>query len=173
MNGNGTAAYGMYPRNVTLSEVVSALNRAGYQKENICMVLSPAHPDATIFHDAGTIVAGSEGGSTAHMIRWFSGLGAVVIPTVGVFIRSQAFMKALFTDKASSALSRSCRTLVDLGFSPDDAKRLALQLCDVAALVYVSCEENDTTTSAIELLRRTGAKEAASLEALHAAAAVA
>ena len=173
MISSGTAAYGMYTRHVALPEVVSALNRAGYNNENICMVLSPAHPDAAIFHDDTSDVAGIDSSATAQMIRWFSGFGAVVIPTVGVFVRSQAFLKALFTDKNSSALSRGSRTLVDLGFSPDDAKRLGHQLCDVAAMVYVSCAENTTVTSAIELLRLTGAKEAASLEAIQAAAAAA
>jgi hypothetical protein len=173
MINGGTAAYGMYSRNVALPDVVSALNRAGYHNESICMVLSPAHPDAAIFHDNSSAFACSESATTARMIRWFSGFGAVVIPTVGVFVRSQAFLNALFTEKTSTALSRGCRTLVDLGFSPDDATRLGHQLCDVTALVYVSCAENDTASDAIELLRRTGAKEAATLEAIQAAAAAA
>jgi hypothetical protein len=107
------------------------------------------------------------------MIRWFSKFGAVVIPTVGVFIRSQAFLNALFTEKNSSSLSRGSRTLVDLGFSPDDAQRLGHQLCDVGALVYVSCAEKTKATGAIELLRGAGAQEAASLGAIQAAAAAA
>ncbi len=169
---SSTAAYGMYSRNVALPEVVSALNRAGYNNENICMVLSPAHPDAAIFHDTTSYqIAGSESATTARMIRWFSKFGAVVIPTVGVFIRSHAFLNALLTERTPSALSRGSRTLVDLGFSPEDAKRLGHRLCDVGALVYVSCPENGNAVSAIELLRRTGAHEAASLGAMQAAAA--
>lgn len=173
MISSGTAAYGMYSRNVALPKVVSALNQAGYHNENICMVLSPAHPDAGIFHDSTNCVAGVEDATTTRMIRWFSKFGAVVIPTVGVFIRSQAFLNALFTDKNSSSLSRGYRTLVDLGFSPDDAKRLGHQLSDVGALVYVSCAEKAKATSAIDLLRGAGAQEAASLDATQAAAAAA
>lgn len=171
MISSGTAAYGMYSRNVALPEVVSALNRAGYRNENICMVLSPAHPDAGIFHDATNVSA--ETTTTARIIRWFSGLGAVVIPTVGVFVRSQAFLDALLAEKPSSALSRGSRTLVDLGFSTDDAKRLGHRLSDVGALVYVSCAENTKAVNAIELLRRTGAQEAASLGVMKATAAAA
>lgn len=173
MISSGTAAYGMYSRNVPLPEVVSALNRAGYHNEDICMVLSPAHPDAAIFQDNTNDVVTSESATTARMIRWFSEFGAVVIPTVGVFVRSQAFLNALFTDRTPSPVSRGCRTLVDLGFSQDDAKRLGRQLCDVTALVYVSCAAKDTASGAIELLRLTGAKEAASLEAIQVAAAAA
>jgi hypothetical protein len=174
MNINGTAAYGMYPRNVALPEVVCALNRAGFEKEDICMVLSPAHPVATVVRDAKILDAKPEDRATsARMIGWFSEFGAVVIPTVGFFIRSQAFFHALLIEQNFPALSRGSRTLVGLGFSEDEAKRLGHQLCDVGAMVYVSCPENAKANSAIELLRRAGAKEAASLGMPKAAEAVA
>lgn len=173
MTSSGTAAYGMYARNIALPEVVSALNRAGYRNENICMVLSPAHPDAAIFHASASFMTHEDTALTARMIAWFSRFGAVVIPTVGVFCRSQAFLSALFTERNLSPLSRGSKTLVDLGFSTDDAKRLGHQLCDVGALVYVSCPESTKAMGAIELLRRTGAQEAASLGAAQASAAAA
>ncbi len=161
---NGTAAYGMYPRNVALPEVVYALNRAGFGNEDICMVLSPAHPVASVVRDAKiTDVGRDESATSARMIGWFSEFGAVVIPTVGLFIRSQAFFHALVTGQSFSSMSRGSRTLVDLGFSENEAKRLGHQLCDVGAMVYVSCEERGNADCAIELLRRAGAKEAAGL----------
>ena len=167
-----TAAYGMYSRDVALPEVVCALNQAGFDKENICMVLSPAHPDAAIFQDPiGGVTSGQECSTTTRMIRWFSEFGAVVIPTIGVFIRSQDFFSALLSNQTSSPLSRGSRTLMDLGFPQDDAKRLGMRLCDVGALVYVSCPESANATGAIELLRQTGAQEASSLGAMTAAAA--
>jgi len=172
MISHGTAAYGMYSRNTALPEVVCALNRAGFDNHDICMVLSPAHPDAAVFHDeTPDIVAGESSSTTVRKISWFSKFGAVVIPTVGVFIRSQAFFHALLTEQDYPAMSGGSRALVDLGFSPQDAKRLGSLLSDVGALVYVSCQETTRATGAIELLRRTGAHEAASLGAARAAAA--
>src|ERR1700680_3331308 len=72
MSVKGTAAYGMYPRNVPLLDVVSALNQAGFQNEDICMVLSPAHPVATGV-GAGKMGGGEreESGSHAGMVCWF------------------------------------------------------------------------------------------------------
>ena len=172
MKPNGTAAYAMYPRTVALPAVVGALNSAGFQKEDICMVLSPAHPDAVAIGDATAFnTADAAAGIGARMIGWFSSFGAVVIPTVGLFIRSQAFFQALLNEQNFPALSRSSRALLGLGFSPDDAKRLGQQLCDVGALVYVACQEQATAKGAIELLRGLGAREAASLHAAKAAAA--
>ena len=170
MNATGTAAYAMYPRTVALPEVVGALNSAGFQKEDICMVLSPAHPDAAAMGEANAFnTRDFAAGTGARMIGWFSGFGAVVIPTVGLFIRSQAFFQALLNEQNIPAFSRGSRALLGLGFSPDDAKRLGQQLCDVGALVYVTCQGKAKARGAIELLRGLGAREAASVEAAHAA----
>lgn len=164
MSTNGTAAYGMYPRNVALPEVVYALNRAGFENEDICMVLSPAHPAATVVRDAKVLdTEREERATSARMIGWFSEFGAVVIPTVGFFIRSQAFFHALLIEQNFPAMSRGSRTLLGLGFPEGEAKRLGHQLCDVGAMVYVSCQESGKADSALELLRRSGAREAASL----------
>ena len=171
---NTAAAYGMYPRSVALPEVVYALNRAGFENEDICMVLSPAHPVATVVRDAKMLDAKpEENASGARMIGWFSEFGAVVIPTVGFFIRSQAFFRALATEQDFPAMSRGSRTLVGLGFSEGEAKRLGYQLSDVGAMVYVSCRENCNADSAIALLRGTGAKEASRLAMAKAAEAAA
>jgi len=129
MRTNQTAAYAMYPRNVALPEVVCALNRAGIGNEDICMVLSPAHPDASVFD--------SEAASSARMIAWFSELGAVFIPTVGFFIRSQAFFPPSSTEQSFPNLSRGSKTLLNLGFPQEEAQRLGLQLSDFGALIYI------------------------------------
>lgn len=168
---NGTAAYGMYSRHVALPDVVCALNKAGFTNQDICMVLSPAHPDAAALHDGSAFNApGVDSTLTTRMIDWFSRFGAVVIPTVGLFIRSHAYFQALLAEQSVPSLSQGCRTLIDLGFSQDDAKRLGHRLCDVGALVYVSCKEGDKATSVIELLQSTGAQEAASFEKLQVGA---
>ena len=174
MIANGTAAYGMYSRNIALPEVVCALNKAGFTNQDICMVLSPAHPDAAPLHDAGEFDAPEvERTMTARMIDWFSRFGAVVIPTVGLFVRSHSYLEAFLEEQNVPSLSQGSRTLIGLGFSQDDAKRLGTRLSDVGALVYVSCQESEKATGAIDLLRRTGAQEAACVKSRKAVAAAA
>lgn len=171
MIANGTAAYGMYSRHVALPEVVCALNQAGFTNQDICMVLSPAHPDAAPLHDVDAFsVPETDRKVSARKIGWFSKFGAVVIPTVGLFIRSHAYFQALLNEQNVPSVSQGCRTLIGLGFSQDDARRLGYRLSDVGALIYVSCKEHDRTKRVIELMRRTGAQEAASVEKLAAAA---
>lgn len=160
---SGTAAYGMYPRNVALPDIVYTLNREGFGNEDICMVLSPAHPVASVVRDANLNANKQESALSARTIGWFSEFGAVVIPTVGFFIHSQAFFRALLLEQDFPTLSRDSRTLAGLGFSEDDARRLGHQLTDIGVLVYVSCPEGSNADSAVELLRRAGAWEAASV----------
>ena len=128
------------------------------------MVLSPAHPDAEVVREPRIFhYKASERATSAQMIDWFSKLGAVVIPTVGLFINSESFLQALTAEPNVSRLSRGSQLLLGLGFSQEDAQRLGQQLCDFGALIYVACPESAKADGVIELLRDSGAREAASL----------
>lgn len=160
-----SAAYGLYPQDVALMDVVRALNSAGFDNESICMMLSPTHPIASLVRDAS--VFNSECKSTtvtAALIGWLSEFGAVMIPTVGFFIRSQIFFHALMVAHETPALCENSRTLSGLGFSDDEADRFENQLREVGVLVYIACPESARITWACEILRHTGAREASTLD---------
>jgi hypothetical protein len=171
---NTAAAYGIYSQDIALLDVVHNLNQAGFENEDICMMLSPAHPIASIIRDASLLNGGREASAvTAGMIGWLSKFGAVLIPTVGFFIRSQAFFRALMVAREAPALCGSARTLMGLGFSEKDAERFGDQLGNLGVLMYVSCAEGAKTLWAREVLRHTGAQEAATLEEVLTAGATA
>ena len=162
---NAAAAYGLYTQDVALTDIVRNLNQAGFDNEDICMMLSPAHPIASIVRDASLFNTEREASAvTAGLIGWLSEFGAVVIPTVVFFIRSQAFFHALMVTREGPSLCGNARTLVGLGFSEEEAGRFEGQLGDLGVLVYVSCPEGAKTLWAREVLRHTGAQEAATLE---------
>ena len=174
MATNLAAAYGIYSEDIALDDIVRNLNQAGFENESICMMVSPRHPIASIIRDASLFNAEKEASAvTAGLIGWLSEFGAVVIPTVGFFIRSQAFFYALMTAHEAPALCGNARTLVGLGFSEEEAERFEDQLGDLGALVYVSCTEGTKTLWAREVLRHTGALEAATLEERMSSAATA
>ena len=132
----------MYSQDASLNDIVDTLNQAGFDNEDICMMLSPSHPIAAVARNARLF--GSERGSnvaTAGLIGWLSEFGAVMIPTVGFFIRSQAFFHALMVARDAPALCGNSRSLVGLGFSDDDADRFEGQLRKLGVLVYVACPE--------------------------------
>src|SRR5260370_30130790 len=97
------AAYGIYSQDFVLTDIVRNLNQAGFENEDICMMLSPAHPIAVIVRDASLFNTERENSAvTAGLIGWLSKFGAVLIPTVGFFIRSQAFFHALMVSREAS-----------------------------------------------------------------------
>jgi Heat induced stress protein YflT len=166
------AAYGMYPDDVALRQVVQTLNQSGFEKENICVMVSPQHPIAAVLREANILGAGRDASAvTTALITWLMKLGAVMIPTVGFFIRSQPFLHALLMRKDSRALCDHSKVLVGLGFSENDAERFENELREMGVLIYVSCPEGAKTTWAADVLRRMGAREAATVEAAQTVAA--
>jgi hypothetical protein len=161
---NAAAAYGMYPQDAALHDIVSTLNDAGFGTEDICMLLSPTHPIASIVRDASVFNADRESSAvTAGLIGWLSKFGAVVIPTVGFFIRSQAFFHALMVAREAPAFCGNARTLLGLGLAEDEAEKFENRLREPGVLVYVSCTGNAKTSWAREVLRYTGAQDIATL----------
>src|SRR5271155_5351385 len=162
---NTAAAYGIYSPEIALTDIVRNLNQAGFENESICMMLPPGHPLASIVRDASLFNSEKETSAvTAGLIGWLLKFGAVLIPTVGFFIRSQAFFHALMVAREAPALCGNARTLVGLGFSEEEAERFEDQLSDLGVLVYVACAEGAKTLWAREVLRHTGAQETATLE---------
>lgn len=169
-----SAAYGIFPDNVALNNVLQTLGESGFDKENICMMLSPKHPISTIVRDSSTQPFERESNViTAGLIGWLSEFGAVVIPTFGFFIRSQEFFRALLADQDSELGCSPNGTLASLGFSRDDARRFESRVREDGVLLYVSCAKFAQTQWALELLRACGANEAGLLENEFAAETVA
>jgi hypothetical protein len=160
------AAYGMYYDDVSLQRVVHTLNRSGFDNEQICLMVRPRHYIAAAMRESNILNSDrAASATTVELIGWLMKLGAVVIPDVGFYIRSRAFLQALVMRKDSPAMCGNSRALVGLGFSEEDAERFERELREMGVLIYVSCPENATVPRAVEALRRTGAKETAALEA--------
>lgn len=165
MTAHTSAAYGMYSRDAELQQVMHTLNQSGFDKEDICMMVSPQHPIATCVREANILNAERKVGAVKEgFIGWLFEFGAVVIPTVGFFVRSQVFLHALVTKTDSRFLCGTSGALVGLGFSEREAERFEHRFRDVGVLVYVACPEGAHAEWAVEVLRRTGAKEPALLE---------
>ncbi len=158
MTVNPPAAYGMYSYDAEFHQIVHTLNQSGFNKEDICMMVSPRHRIATFVRETNILSADRKESAVAEeFMSWLFEFGAVVIPTVGFFIRTQAFLHALVGNGNSGCLE-------GLGFSECDAHRFEKQLRERGVLIYVACAESANAASALEILRRTGAKEPGLLE---------
>ncbi len=171
---NRSAAYAMYSDRVAIHEVLQTLRHGGFEKEDICLLLSRQHPLTTIMREANQHTFKPESVVNAGLIGWLSEFGAVVIPRFGFFIRAQAFFHALVVQQDSIAGCGRRGTLESLGFADDEAERFQNQLQDSGVLLYVSCPEDARSRWALELLRATGAEKSGVLQsemAMEAAAA--
>jgi hypothetical protein len=158
MTANPPAAYGMYSYDAELHEVVQTLNQSGFDNQDICVMVSPKHPIATFVREANILNAGRKEDAVAEeFMGWLFEFGAVMIPTVGFFVRSQVFLRALVASGNSGCLA-------GLRFSERDAERFERQLREMGVLVYVACSKSANAAWAVEILRRTGAKEPGLLE---------
>jgi hypothetical protein len=158
------AAYGIYPEDVQVTDVVRVLNNAGIENEDICLMLARSHPISTIVREAALRNTDREASELAlGLIEWLSEFGAVVIRQFGFFIRSQTFLHALTATRELPALCGNSDMLMDLGFPEQDAERLESQLCQAGVLVYVACSEAAKANWTEEMLHRIGAWESAAL----------
>jgi hypothetical protein len=165
MGVTGSAAYAIYPQNVALNEVVRTLSQGGFDKESVCMMLSPTHPIASIVRDTNCGAFNEDANVvSAGLLGWLTGFGAVVIPTFGFFIRSRQFFRALIVEQDSVGFCGKRSTLAGLGFSASDADRFEKQLLQTGVLLYVSCSESARAHWALELLRPAGPNEAGLIE---------
>ncbi len=159
---NTPAAYGTYSDDAAILEVVQALHQSGFDKQDICLMIPPTHPVAAVLNKSNIRSAGLEDGTA--MIGWLMKLGAVIIPTVGFFIRSQMFFRNLVMRKDSPALCENAAALAGLGLPARDAARIEYQLRETGAFIYVACADKARTIPALDTLRRTGARETAVVE---------
>lgn len=167
---NTPGAYGSYSHDVSLQYVVQMLHQSGFGNEQICLMVQPRHHIATVMRQVNVLdVEREAGAATVELIRWLMKLGAVVIPTVGLFIRSQAFLHDLIMGDDSAALCGDAKPLVGLGFSEVDADRFENELREMGVLVYVACSGKAKAIEAVEVFRRSGAHECAALEGKEAA----
>jgi hypothetical protein len=159
------AAYGVYAEDVPVTDVVHALNDAGFDSEDICLMFARTHPVSTIVREAGIRNANREASAVAAgLIDWLSEFGAVVIRTFGFFIRTQSYLHALVKTREAPALCGSVETLMGLGFSEKDAGGLEDRWCQAGVLVYVACSESSRASWAREMLQQIGAQETAELD---------
>ena len=158
------AAYGIFPSDTQLEEVLTSLNSAGFQSEDICVVLSPMHPivDGVRSLKSSTSCQSIEG-KLENTVSWLATFGGVVIPGVGIFIGSREYLRALAqTDYLPEDTNRA--VLASLGIPESAAARCEERLRHDANLVFVICEGSAHSEWAREILRRLRAEEVCSME---------
>jgi hypothetical protein len=143
-----------------LAEVLKSLNSAGFQREDICVFLSPTHPIA----DGVRNLKAPDASSTLEIdlgptFAWLSTFGSVVIPGVGFLVGSHEYLRALGQADCAPDATGNGAALASLGIPEDDAIRYETHLRRDANLVFVNCDGAAKSEWAREILRRMRAEE--------------
>ena len=162
---NRAAAYGFFPPESQLENVVRALNHAGFESTNLCLLLTADHPIAERVRNSRMQAARAPvlGTDPEQILAWLSRYGAVVISEIGLFVGSSDFLHILTLPENLLRPERVSEVFGIFGISPSEAARYRSPLRRNAAFILVSCEHEAHSEWARELLSAMGAEEASLL----------
>ena len=153
------AAYGIFPIDARLDQIVSSLNAAGFETSSICVFLPPTHPVADEVRGAKSSSGELIGNHRyERMIAWLATLGGVVIPEVGFFVGARGYLHPVACGICQTGDKRT-GTLAKLGIPADAAERYESRTREDASLVFVSCDGWAQSEWAREILRLLRAEE--------------
>jgi len=159
-----TAAYGIYPGEARIDEIIENLNHAGCPDEDVCVLLPPTHRVAQVVGDAkGAPGVLNSASPTLELLRLLSRFGAVIIPGVAFFVSSRVFLRAVLAPCPATLGSTCADKLIGLGLPPLEADRYGERLSRDAIIVFVCCSGATQSHWIREVLRRTGAEEVSCL----------
>ncbi len=153
------AAYAIFSTETRLEDVLTSLNSAGFESEDICVFLSPRHPIADGVRNLKTADSFSAEVDIEGTVSWLSSFGGVVIPGVGCFVGSREYLQALAQADCRPETVANGSALTSLGIPRAAAERHQQRLRQDASLVFVNCEGGAKSEWAREILRRLRAEE--------------
>ncbi len=162
---SSTAAYGIYPTEARIHEIIANLQEAGCPAEDMCLLMAPSHPMAHTVRDAKfSPMALHSHAMTSELLQWLSRLGAVIIPGVAFFVGSRVFLRAVLAPCQATSSSASAERLMGLGLPQHEADRYARRLNRDGIMVFVCCGDEAQSHWIREVLQRTGADEVCCLQ---------
>ena len=160
--------FGIYTTRVGVEAAVDALKAAGFQNDDISVLMSEkvstkefatekhtkAPEGAAEGAGAGIIIGGALG--------WLAGIGALAIPGVGPFIAAGPIMATLAGAGAGATIGGIAGALIGMGVPEYEAKRYEGLVNKGGILLSVHSDSSGETKRAKEILERTGAEHISS-----------
>ena len=167
MSGKNTAAFGIYPDQVSVSEGVEALKNAGFRNTDIS-VLFPENTGSKDFaHEKhtkapeGAVAGASSGAILGGALGWLAGIGALAIPGIGPFVAAGPIVAMLSGIGVGGTVGGFTGALVGVGIPEYEAKRYEGRIRSGGILLSVHCDNSDWVKRAIDVLEHSGAADIA------------
>jgi hypothetical protein len=167
MAGKNTAAFGIYPDQITASEAIEAFKRSGFRNTDISVLFPEnlgnkdfAHEKHTKAPEGATAGAGA-GAILGGALGWLAGIGALAIPGIGPFIAAGPIVAMLSGIGAGGVVGGFTGALIGVGIPEYEAKRYEGRIRNGGILLSVHCDNSDWIKRAKEILAQTGATDIA------------
>jgi hypothetical protein len=168
MAGKNTAAFGIYPDQVSVGEAVDALKRAGFRNADVSLLFPENVGTKDFGHEKhtkapeGAVAGASTGAIIGGALGWLAGIGALAIPGVGPFIAAGPIIAALSGIGAGGAIGGFAGALVGIGIPEYEAKRYEGRIRNGGILLSVHCDDSEWVKRAKDILEQTGASDVSS-----------
>jgi hypothetical protein len=167
MSGKNTAAFGIYPDQVSVSEAVESLKNAGFRNTDIS-VLFPENTGSKDFaHEKhtkapeGAVAGASSGAILGGALGWLAGIGALAIPGIGPFVAAGPIVAMLSGIGVGGTVGGFTGALIGVGIPEFEAKRYEGRIRNGGILLSVHCDNSDWVKRAKDVLEHTGASDIA------------
>ncbi len=167
MSGKNTAAFGIYPDQVSVSQAIESLKHAGFRKNDIS-VLCPENTGSKDFaHERhtkapeGAVAGASSGAILGGALGWLAGIGALAIPGIGPFVAAGPIVSMLSGIGVGGTVGGFTGALIGVGIPEYEAKRYEGRIRSGGILLSVHCDNSDWVRRAKKVLEHSGASDIA------------
>jgi hypothetical protein len=163
------AVIGLVNTESKASEIVDALQRAGFASSDISVLFPDKKGTRDFAHEQntkapeGAVTGVSAGGAIGGTIGLLAGIGALAIPGLGPFIAAGPIMAALSGAAAGAAVGGITGALVGLGIPEVEAKQYEGKVVGGNILLSVHTADSDQRQRAQKLLETSGATDVKSV----------
>jgi len=168
MAGKNTAAFGIYPNEMSLRTGVETLQREGFRAEDISVLFAENQGTKDFAHEKGTkapegaATGAGSGAVVGGVLGWLAGIGTIAIPGVGPFIAAGPIMAALAGAGVGGAVGGLTGAVIGAGIPEYEAKRYEGLVKNGGILLSVHCDNSEWTSKAKDILGKTGADDVSS-----------
>lgn len=168
MAGKNTAAFGIYPDEISLRTGIEALQRADFRTEDISVLFPENQGTKDFAHEKGTkapegaATGAGSGAVVGGVLGWLAGVGTIAIPGVGPFLAAGPIVAALAGVGVGGAVGGLTGALIGAGIPEYEAKRYEGLIKKGGILISVHCDDSDWTSKAKDIMERTGADDVSS-----------
>ncbi len=160
-----TAAFGIYPDQVSVEEAVDRLRAAGFRNTDISILFPENVGTKDFAHEKhskapeGAVTGGVSGAVIGGVLGWLAGIGTLAIPGIGPLIAAGPIVAALAGLGAVGTVGGIAGALIGFGIPEYEAKRYEGRIKKGGILLSVHCDNDEWSRRAKDILDHTGAEE--------------